>query len=73
MVLVLMIYQSRRVLKFSLFKAMDLCGINLNAAEFVAGNRLEVPSLKLLGIIVIISFGVMLTGIFSLSYDDFSI
>jgi hypothetical protein len=27
---------------------------------------LEVPSLKLLGIIVIISFGVMLTGNFSL-------
>jgi ABC-type arginine transport system permease subunit len=40
---------------------MDLCGINLTAAEFVAGNRLEVPSLKLLGIILIISFGVMLT------------
>jgi hypothetical protein len=43
----------------------------MNVAEFVAGNRLEVPSLKLLGIIVIISFGVMLTGNFSLSYDDF--
>ncbi len=52
---------------------MDLCRINLNAADFFAGNRLEVPSLKLLGIIVIISFGVMLTGNFSLSYDDFSI